>query len=108
VNWIPSPDQRAFAATKHGKDTVLNSVFSTQWGLCLEVADVDTDLLGTFSGEVPRTGDVRATLRAKARMALDVVPDADIVVATEGSFGPDPVLGWVALHEEVLLRALSR
>lgn len=108
MNWIPSPDQRAFVATKHGKDAVLKSVFGTQWGMSLEAALVDTDLLGTFSGEVPRPGDVRSTLRAKVRMALEVSPDADVVLATEGSFGPDPVLGWVPLHEEVLLWSWPR
>lgn len=78
-------------------------MFSTKWDLSFDVADVDTDLLGTFSGEVPRVGDVRSTLRAKVSMALALQPDADVVLATEGSFGPDPVLGWVPLHEEVLL-----
>lgn len=90
-------------ATKHGKEVVLGEVFSQRWGLQLRSAPIDTDLLGTFTGEVPRVGDVRSTLRAKVDMALHVVPDADVVLATEGSFGPDPVLGWVALHEEVLL-----
>jgi hypothetical protein len=108
VNWIPSPDQRAFAATKHGKDVFVGAVFGPHWGLHVEAAYVDTDLLGTFSGEVPRPGDVRSTLRAKVRMALKVSPDADVVLATEGSFGPDPVLGWVPLHEEVLLWSWPR
>ena len=103
MNWIPSPDQKAFVATKHGKDLILNPVFAAQWGLDVAALDVDTDLLGTFSGEVPRPGDVRSTLRAKVSMALEVRPDAEVVLATEGSFGPDPVLGWVPLHEEVLL-----
>lgn len=103
MNWIPSPDHRAFVATKHGKDAILKSVFGAQWGLDVVAAGVDTDLLGTFSGEVPRIGDVRSTLRAKMSMALGVHPDAELVLATEGSFGPDPVLGWVPLHEEVLL-----
>ncbi len=64
---------------------------------------IDTDLLGTFTGERVRTGDAATTLRAKISMALDAAPNADFIVATEGSFGPDPVLGWVPLHEEVLL-----
>lgn len=108
MNWIPSPDQKAFVATKHGKDVILRSVFGAQWGLDVAALDVDTDLLGTFSGEVPRPGDVRSTLRAKVSMALDVRPDAEVVLATEGSFGADPVLGWVPLHEEVLLWSWPR
>ena len=103
MNWIPSPDQKAFVATKHGKDVILRPVFGAQWGLDVAALEVDTDLLGTFSGEVPRPGGVRSTLRAKVSMALEVRPDAEVVLATEGSFGPDPVLGWVPLHEEVLL-----
>lgn len=103
MNWTPTTDQQVVVATKHRKEAVLASVFGPRWGLRLEAADVDTDLLGTFSGEVPRVGDVQSTLRAKVQMAAARCPQAEVVLATEGSFGPDPVLGWVALHEEVLL-----
>ena len=88
-------------ASKHRKEVYLGGVFADRWGLNVAAADVDTDVFGTFSGEIPRTSDVPTTLRRKVALAAD--SGADCVVATEGSFGPDPVLGWVPLHEEVLL-----
>lgn len=108
MNWVPSANQVVIVATKHQKETYLGGVFADRWGLSLAAAGVDTDLLGTFSGEVPRPGDVPTTLRKKVDLALAKFPDAQVVVASEGSFGPDPVLGWIPLHEEVLLWAWPR
>ena len=105
MKWIPTPGTPVLTATKHGKDRYLGQVFSQRWGVSLRAAGIDTDLLGTFSGEVPRPGDVRTTLRHKVEMAQATDASADCIVATEGSFGPDPVLGWIPLHEEVLLWA---
>jgi hypothetical protein len=103
VNWNPQPGQLLVFATKHHKRAYLGPVFRSRWGLRLVTPLIDTDLLGTFTGERIRAGDVATTLRAKISMALEAEPNADLIVATEGSFGPDPVLGWVPLHEEVLL-----
>lgn len=103
MNWTPSAEQQVIVATKHLKENVLGPVFRGRWGVNLVAAEVDTDLLGTFTGEVPRIGDVQSTLRSKVQLALEGAPDAEVILATEGSFGPDPILGWVALHEEVLL-----
>jgi hypothetical protein len=90
----------------HRKEEWLNPIFDAAWGCALKpVPGIDTDILGTFSGEVPRPGDVPTTLRRKVALAADRHPEAEVVVATEGSFGPDPVLGWIPLHEEVLLWA---
>ncbi len=105
MKWVPSASQAVIMATKHRKEVYLGQAFSAHWDVLLRAADVDTDQLGTFSGEIPRPGDVPTTLRKKVSLALANYPDAEVVVATEGSFGPDPVLGWIPLHEEVLLWA---
>lgn len=105
MNWVPSANQAVIMATKHRKEVYLGQVLSDHWDVTVRAADVDTDQLGTFSGEIPRPGDVPTTLRKKVSLALANYPDAEVVVATEGSFGPDPVLGWIPLHEEVLLWA---
>lgn len=108
MKWVPSASQAVIMATKHRKEVYLGQAFSAHWGVSLRAADVDTDQLGTFSGEIPRPGDVPTTLRKKVSLALANYPDAEVVVATEGSFGPDPELGWIPLHEEVLLWAWPR
>lgn len=108
MKWVPSASQAVIMATKHRKEVYLGQAFSAHWDVLLRAADVDTDQLGTFSGEIPRPGDVPTTLRKKVSLALANYPDAEVVVATEGSFGPDPELGWIPLHEEVLLWAWPR
>lgn len=46
-------------ATRHGKEAVLAPILENALGLRITVPpDLDTDVLGTFSGEVPRLGVV--------------------------------------------------
>lgn len=52
----PYQGRRATLATKHGKLALIGPVMFRRLGLEVETADVDTDVLGTFSGEVPRQG----------------------------------------------------
>ena len=43
-------------ATKHGKESVLKPLFDKELGVKSELVEgLDTDLLGTFSGEIERT-----------------------------------------------------
>jgi len=57
-------------------------------------AGLDTDGLGTFTGEVERPAPPRETALLKARLAIETtgLPRA---LASEGSFGPHPALGFV-------------
>lgn len=48
---------------------------------------IDTDLLGTFSGEIARPHPLIETCIAKARLVFDRL-DVDCAVASEGSYGP--------------------
>lgn len=63
----------------------------------------DTDRFGTFTREVPRAGDQRAAARAKALALLDACPEAELAVASEGSFGPHPALPIVPAGRELVL-----
>ena len=51
--------------------------------------EVDTDQLGTFSGERARTGSALETAIAKARLGMNQTGHA-LGIASEGSIGPDP------------------
>ncbi|HEY5153676.1 MAG TPA: DUF6671 family protein [Acidimicrobiales bacterium] len=71
-------------------------------GLDVVVAEVDTDLLGTFSGEIPRPGNPLETARRKAQWAIDD-RGTRIGLASEGSFGPHPDVPYVAIGVELAI-----
>jgi hypothetical protein len=66
------------------------------------IDDFDTDNFGTFTGEIEREGGPLETLRKKAQTAMAMV-DVDLVVASEGSFGPHPSLYFVPAADEMLI-----
>jgi hypothetical protein len=87
-------------ATMHGKFDALAPAFSTLGATLVVAENIDTDALGTFSGEVARRQPPLETAVAKARLAM-VTTGLPLGLATEGSFGPDPVIGMVPLHREI-------
>jgi ribosomal protein L37E len=96
-------NRRLIIATMHHKDKVLAPALVQGLGVaCFVDPTLDTDLLGTFSGEVERAADPVTTLRNKCLMAMDK-NHCDLVVATEGSFGPHPLYPFVHAHEEWMM-----
>ena len=89
-------------ATLHGKAGALAQAFAAVGARLQLATGVDTDALGTFSGEVPRTRSALDTAIEKARLGMRAT-GLPVGIATEGSFGPDPVLGIVPLHREVIV-----
>ena len=64
---------------------------------------LDTDLLGTFSGEVERQGNALECVRRKCEMGLDILGDkAEYGLASEGSFGPHPQIPFLPCDQEIL------
>lgn len=95
--------QRAALATCHGKDAAIAAPFAMRAGLRIEVPPgLDTDRLGTFTGEVPRPGTMRETARLKAAMGMERL-GLPLGIASEGSFGPHPDIPFLAAGFEVLL-----
>ena len=74
-------------ATKHRKETVIAPSFEKDLGMKLVLPDVDTDRLGTFTGEIARTGDALQTAIDKAKLAMKKT-GMPYGLASEGSFGP--------------------
>ena len=93
-------EPRVALATMHGKERVLAPELAAV-GLQVQPARVDTDALGTFSGERERTGTPREVVLAKARLGM-AVTGCRLGLATEASFGADPVLGLAPLHQELI------
>ena len=90
-------------ATKHEKEKIISPNFENELGVnCFVPKNMDTDLLGTFTGEVERKFDPITTARQKCEMAMELT-NADLAIASEGSFGPHPSMFFVNADEEILL-----
>jgi hypothetical protein len=89
-------------ATKHGKEKVIAPQLEEALGVETMVSEgLDTDLLGTFTGEVERTLDPLSAARTKCQLAMDM-HRLDLAVATEGSFVPHPNFPWASMHHEII------
>jgi hypothetical protein len=89
-------------ATMHGKEKVIGPALQEAFKMKYSVAAFDTDLLGTFSGEVERVLTPLEAAREKCRLALEK-HDEEIAIASEGSFGSHPTLYFMPTDEEILL-----
>jgi hypothetical protein len=93
----------AAIATLHGKERAIAPVLCRWFDMAVTVAPgVDTDALGTFTGEIARAGTMLDAARAKAELAI-ARTGAPIGIGSEGAFGPDPALPWIASGRELLL-----
>jgi len=90
-------------ATKHGKEQVLKPLLEEALGVnCILAAGLDTDVLGTFTGEVERTLDPLSTARRKCELAMEFT-GTDLAISSEGSFGAHPAAFFLPANEEWLL-----
>jgi len=103
VNLIEFADRLAVIATMHHKELAIAPILQTSLGLRVTVpTDFDSDIFGTFTRDVNRTANQIETAKLKAEKALELI-DADIAIASEGSFFPHPILGIPYNREIVLL-----
>lgn len=102
VNNHKYSGENVFFATKHLKEIALKPLLAQLDLNCIPI-EVDTDQFGTFSGEVERTSGVRETLRLKIQAAIKMRPEARFFLASEGSFGPHPFIGFIPSDHEALL-----
>lgn len=101
----PSPyaGRRAVLATMHGKEAAVAPAFREIAGIGVTGArGIDTDRLGTFTGEVARTGSVEETALAKARLGMAATGET-LGIASEGSYGPHPQVPFLAAGVEHLV-----
>lgn len=64
---------------------------------------LDTDAMGTFSGEVERVGSALECARRKCLIALDILGSkVEYCLASEGSFGPHPFIPFLPCDQEIL------
>jgi len=100
-NHLPYKGCCVFLTTKHQKANALSPPFASILGAHVREYVVDTDQLGTFTGEIPRKGTALDAVIKKCRMSIENL-NAEFAVASEGSFGPHPVLAFMPADFEVL------
>ena len=94
---------KAVLTTMHGKQDVIAPAMLEHAGMEVMVAtSVDTDVLGTFTGDVPRIGTMRDVAVRKARLGMQAM-GISIGIASEGSFGPHPVVPFINADIELMV-----
>ncbi len=95
-------DSLAVLATKHDKLPLVAPPLERAVGLRVDAVAVDTDVLGTFTGDIPRQGPPLDTAIAKARLGMSAAGRA-LGLASEGSIGPDPAMPFVIADREIVV-----
>lgn len=94
--------KRAILGTMHKKAEALTLPFKVGLGMELQTCEFDTDQLGTFTGEIERHDSAVETAGKKARLAICKTKEAR-GLGSEGSFGPHPLIPYMALSQEFLV-----
>lgn len=94
--------QRGVLATRHHKLSLIGPALHAAVGLTVDDIAVDTDSLGTFTGDVIRTGTPWDTAVAKARLGMQAA-GCQIGIASEGSIGAHPEAPFVIRSVELVV-----
>jgi len=90
-------------ATKHQKESVIAPILEKELGVsCFVDETFDTDVLGTFTGEIERELDPISAAREKCLQAMKL-NNCDLGIASEGSFGPHPSIFFASADDEFLI-----
>ena len=89
-------------ATNHGKAEAAREPFREFLSAHVDELTINTDSLGTFSGEVERAGSMLDALRGKIRMAI-ARTSAPLILASEGSFSSASPFGLLFHGIEMLM-----
>ena len=93
----------AAVGTMHKKDRAIAPPLCNWFDMSVTaVPGLDTDALGTFTGDVPRAGTMLEAARAKTQLAIQKT-GAPLGIGSEGAFGPDPHLPFLAAGREFIL-----
>jgi ribosomal protein L37AE/L43A len=85
--------------TKHGKASVIKKAFNQCFPVEIIEVDADTDLLGTFAGEVERIDPPLETAIKKH----ELVTGYEYTITSEGSIGSDPSIPFLISDYEILV-----
>lgn len=89
--------------TQHMKSTAIAPAFWQRLRAGVVEYGVDTDRLGTFSGEIVRPGGALEAARRKCEWPLQILGEkVNFALASEGSFGPHPLIPFIPCDHEIL------
>lgn len=90
-------------ATMHGKEQVIAPLLAEAFNITTILPELlNTDVLGTFSGDVMRDGSPLEVARMKCLLAMKET-ECDLAIASEGSFGAHPTIPFIAGDDELVL-----
>lgn len=96
--------QTAILATMHGKEQAIGPVLEDSLGLkVVPSSRLDTDVFGTFAGEVERPAPQTETAVMKARACLEHHPESNFALASEGAFYGHPESPFLTVNTEIVL-----
>ena len=99
----PYSGRQAVLATMHGKERAVSRAFKDRLDVDVVTPDaIDTDVFGSFSGEVQRRKGVRETAIDKARRGMELT-GLSIGIASEGSFGRHPEIPMIPADMELIV-----
>lgn len=88
--------------TKHDKVRLIAPHFHNLLQVQIEEINLDTDVLGTFSGEIERVGNSLETAIKKAKLGIQATGNP-YAIASEGSITADPFVPFITADIETLL-----
>lgn len=99
----PYSGRQAVLATMHGKERALHKAFKERLDVDVITPNaIDTDVFGSFTGEVQRRKGVRETAIDKARRGIELT-GLSIGIASEGSFGRHPEIPMIPADMELMV-----
>ncbi|NEU73314.1 hypothetical protein PI95_012240 [Hassallia byssoidea VB512170] len=92
----------AILATMHQKEIVIAPLIE-QLGIKVIVpTNLNTDVFGTFTREIERSGTQIEAARLKAEKALAITGES-LAIASEGTFCPHPSLPYISSNREIVI-----
>jgi hypothetical protein len=96
-------DRVAVLATMHKKEQVIAPILQEELGIKVIVpTNFNTDIFGTFTRDIERTGNQIEAARLKAEKILEQTGES-IAIASEGSFAPHPAFPYVTSNREIII-----
>ncbi|MBW4508216.1 MAG: hypothetical protein KME64_17130 [Scytonematopsis contorta HA4267-MV1] len=96
-------DRVAVLATMHQKEQVIAPILQEELGIKVIVpTNFNTDIFGTFTRDIERTGNQIEAARLKAEKILEQTRES-IAIASEGSFAPHPAFPYVTSNREIII-----
>ncbi len=87
--------------TKHSKSIAIAPSFLNLLSAEIIECNLDTDTLGTFSGEIERDGNALESAKTKCELGMKLT-NSYYGLSSEGSFGPHPYIPFLPCDHEIL------